>query len=183
MTLACFHDTGKILLSKHFLTILKAYTFCYDTGIQFKKSWPITIQPRWFRYIKCWWEWENKFSPIFGKSNLKFSGIFEVINSLSFVKSGCSVSSLRLDAMLTKYSLTISAKMDASVTLSSLMFRPKISSLFPLFEDAPNPLKLFHIDLGSSFPHWTWFSPLYLVSFKMSTPLTNLVIMTSSQEP
>ena len=27
------------------------------------------------------------------------------------------------------------------------------------------------------------FSPLYLVSFKMSTPLTNLVIMTSSQEP
>ena len=31
--------------------------------------------------------------------------------------------------------------------------------------------------------HWTWFSPLYLVSFKMSTPLTNLVIMTSSQEP
>ena len=30
--------------------------------------------------------------------------------------------------------------------------------------------------------HWTWFSPLYLVSFKMSTPLTNLVIMTSSQE-
>ena len=31
--------------------------------------------------------------------------------------------------------------------------------------------------------HWTWFSPLYLVSFKMSTPLTNLVIITSSQEP
>ena len=27
------------------------------------------------------------------------------------------------------------------------------------------------------------FSPLYLVSFKMSTPLTILVIMTSSQEP
>ena len=31
--------------------------------------------------------------------------------------------------------------------------------------------------------HWTWFSPLYLVSFKMSTPLTNLVIVTSSQKP
>ena len=31
--------------------------------------------------------------------------------------------------------------------------------------------------------HWTWFSPLYLVSFKTSTPLTNLAIMTSSQEP
>ena len=31
--------------------------------------------------------------------------------------------------------------------------------------------------------HWTLFSPLYLVIFKMSTPLTNLVIMTSSQEP
>ena len=29
----------------------------------------------------------------------------------------------------------------------------------------------------------TWFSPLCLVSFKMSTPLTNLVIMTPSQEP
>ena len=30
--------------------------------------------------------------------------------------------------------------------------------------------------------HWTWFSPPYLVNFKMSTPLINLVIMTLSQE-
>ena len=31
--------------------------------------------------------------------------------------------------------------------------------------------------------HCTWFSPLHLVSLKMPTPLTNLVIMTSSQDP
>ena len=31
--------------------------------------------------------------------------------------------------------------------------------------------------------HWTWFSPPYLVSFKISTSLTNLVIKTLSQEP
>ena len=31
--------------------------------------------------------------------------------------------------------------------------------------------------------HWTRFSPPYLASFKIPTPLTNLVIMTLSQEP
>ena len=127
------------------------YAWCNDIGGQFQKAQYHQIL--WIQIHQVLTKRKRQSSRQFLVNQIcHFSGIFELTNLRSFVKSDCSIGSFNLDAMLTKYSLYISAKVASSVIISSSMLKPIILSLLTLFEDAPNSLKIFHIDQGSSFP-------------------------------
>ena len=101
MTLAHFYDKGKVLVSKHFLTI-KVMLFVITPENNFRSLGPIPSNPVDLDKSSFDIKEKTKFSSISGNSNLTFSWIFELTNSVSFVKSGCVIGSFNLDAMFTK---------------------------------------------------------------------------------
>ena len=129
MTLARFHDKGKVPVSKHFLTI-KVMLVVITSEDYLRSLGPIPSNPvdldissfdikektkfssisgnsnltfsGIFEFTNSLSFVKTKFSSISGNLNLTFSGIFELTNSLSFVKAGCVIGSFNLDSMFTK---------------------------------------------------------------------------------